>query len=678
MAIAGNLSVALSLNSARYRQGLDQARRRTDQFQRRTDGTLGRLRNSFRGVTGAVAGFAAALGLQQLLSTVDNLVKLSDAVGGNFEQFQRLEFALRQTGVGSQQTARALTTLSGFVVDLSDGTQTAVRTFDRLGLSLSDLEGRDPTEQFNLVLEALRGITDVSTRAAVAADLFGNRLALSLGPALVSTQAQLDEVGNSIAPIAEVDARNIEVFNDAMSRLGRQALALATQFSPVLTGISSFLGVVVQVTQAIPGLTQIIGAGLIAVVGVRLGQAFSGAAAFIITAQVRVLAFARASGVAAASAAANNAMVNLLTAGYGRLGPVITVAQTAMVGFGVVTRVGSLALRGFGAALRFALGPVGLVIIAVETLVSILQVGFANTLRRAANLVLRLVNVLVSLGNLIPGLDFEPFELFEIMLDEVADAADGVTTAIGALMIAAEDDPLEVATAGASMFREQLQAILDTTNPVQAASRMLAGQIDVLDEALRRGSISLDTYATTVSALQASFQDVVNMNDVNFTAPIEELNESFRSVGETIQTSLRDNLVDAFRTGSFSARSFLDDITGSILTTAANSITNSIIGSVFGGGGGGGLFGSLGPILGFNQGGIVPNTPNSRPGVDSVPALLTPGEVVTPVGEVPGGITVNFNVTGDVTRQTLQVIESNALMISGIVEQQLQDRGAFA
>jgi tape measure domain-containing protein len=78
-----------------------------------------------------------------------------------------------------------------------------------------------------------------------------------------------------------------------------------------------------------------------------------------------------------------------------------------------------------------------------------------------------------------------------------------------------------------------------------------------------------------------------------------------------------------------------------------------------------GLFGGAGLGLSFSQGGIVPNTPYSQIGKDSVPAMLTPGELVVPANKVKdfnnGGATrneqvFNINVSGDVSRQTRKEI----------------------
>jgi len=109
---------------------------------------------------------------------------------------------------------------------------------------------------------------------------------------------------------------------------------------------------------------------------------------------------------------------------------------------------------------------------------------------------------------------------------------------------------------------------------------------------------------------------------------------------------LKSELSDAIATGDWST----------IGETLMDSLTMSIINSVVGQG-----IDFLMGAIGFNQGGIVPSTPNSKSYADSVPAMLQPGELVVPVDQVDnfmsggsggGGQTFNINITGDVSRLT--------------------------
>jgi len=110
----------------------------------------------------------------------------------------------------------------------------------------------------------------------------------------------------------------------------------------------------------------------------------------------------------------------------------------------------------------------------------------------------------------------------------------------------------------------------------------------------------------------------------------------------------------------------------------------STIGSfLLGSGGAGGLFSSItgfsfGSFLGLNAGGIVPSTPYSTKGVDSVPAMLTPGELVVPADKVDnfsGNQTVvNLSITGDISRQTRTEIVRMLPTIANGVNAQNKER----
>ena len=114
---------------------------------------------------------------------------------------------------------------------------------------------------------------------------------------------------------------------------------------------------------------------------------------------------------------------------------------------------------------------------------------------------------------------------------------------------------------------------------------------------------------------------------------------------------------------------------GENLGKVFGNISSIFSGGSLGLGGGSGGSGGLGTLLNMglsffglpaflNNGGIVPNTPYSKIGVDSVPAMLTPGEMVIPADRVKSmnqesnrnTQQFNINVQGDVSRQTRKEI----------------------
>ena len=101
------------------------------------------------------------------------------------------------------------------------------------------------------------------------------------------------------------------------------------------------------------------------------------------------------------------------------------------------------------------------------------------------------------------------------------------------------------------------------------------------------------------------------------------------------------------------------------------SIGSSLLGAF---GGIGGTTGSFGLPKSFSQGGTVPSTNYSQAGVDSVPALLTPGEMVVKRSAVnnmrqQGGNNsqqvVNLNITGDISTATKKEVMKMIPQIAG-------------
>jgi tape measure domain-containing protein len=138
-----------------------------------------------------------------------------------------------------------------------------------------------------------------------------------------------------------------------------------------------------------------------------------------------------------------------------------------------------------------------------------------------------------------------------------------------------------------------------------------------------------------------------------------------QNTGESIGTDIASSMGDALDKGAKSkGTSWLSSLFG-----GAEGGLFSMLG---GSGSGGGIGSLLNTGLGFfglpaffNTGGIVPSTPYSQSGKDSVPAMLTPGELIIPANRVNDFMkgnnssqqtVVNLSITGDVSRQTRQEI----------------------
>lgn len=177
--------------------------------------------------------------------------------------------------------------------------------------------------------------------------------------------------------------------------------------------------------------------------------------------------------------------------------------------------------------------------------------------------------------------------------------------------------------------------------------------------------------------------------------------KSIKEFEDSFKAELASGLAEALKTGDFKnmLEGFLDTLTSRVIDSFAESFIDSMLkgldfssmfdfmSSGFGGKQTGGFFSDVfslfsgGSLLSFNSGGIVPNTSYSRSGVDSVPAMLTPGELVVPADKVNSfsGTTVNLSITGDISRQTRsEVIKMLPQIASGVNSQNRERNFKYA
>lgn len=195
------------------------------------DGTVGH----FRRVSGAVLNLRTLLAggllggtVAKLTSFGDQIDKQSQRVAVSAEEFQVLSHAFTLGGSGAEAVETSFRSLTARILDLQTGSTEVARTFDMLGLSLADLQGKTPLDQFRTVMVALGGIKDSSTRAALAQEAFG-RSGLALLPVLNSTGGNLDILANKMRRngqlLSDEQIRKSAQFKDALADLNRAILA---------------------------------------------------------------------------------------------------------------------------------------------------------------------------------------------------------------------------------------------------------------------------------------------------------------------------------------------------------------------------------------------------------------------------------------------------------------------
>jgi len=280
--------------------------------------------------TAGLAPLAASV--RSFASAGDVLDKMSRRTGISVEALSELGFAAEQSGADLAALEKGVRTMQRAINDLGRGLSTQTDAFGDLGLTMADLEGRSPEEQFKLIAERLSRVEDASKRAAIAQMIFGR-------------------AGTQLLPLMQDGARGIEDLQEQARSLGLTISTQTAKDAALLTDTLNIMwrvvkqGVFVVGSALAPTVIDLTNAVVRAVVT---------ATQWVRENKALVVTVAKvAAGVAAAGIAIIG--LGLLIAGVGAVFGLLA---------GAVGAVGT-ALGFIGTALGALLSPIGLVVAAV-------------------------------------------------------------------------------------------------------------------------------------------------------------------------------------------------------------------------------------------------------------------------------------------------------------------------
>ena len=274
--IIGALRVLLSANTASFDRGMSRADRRLTKFGRNMTRVLTAMAAS-----GAVALVAMT---RNSLATIDAQAKLAKQTGTTVASIQTLTHAGALAGVSMGEMANNVSQLNRRLGEAAlHGTGTAKRALDKLRISVEDLVNLDAAGRFEVIADALSGLGSEAEQSAAAYDLFGRAGATMVpllqegGDAIRAARLELEEFGSLVS---EVEKKQIEAANDAVTRLGLafQGLSnqLAVEFAPTIesaaTAIGDFIIEQEDLIEVVGKAATVIGGGL---AGAALGRLLS-------------------------------------------------------------------------------------------------------------------------------------------------------------------------------------------------------------------------------------------------------------------------------------------------------------------------------------------------------------------------------------------------------------------
>lgn len=222
------IGVRLKVADAEYYGSLRQMGPKTKQQLAGAIAGFKDLRTSVAGISpvvGALGSAFAGLSLtglaQEAIRVADELKNLGQQTGVSASFFSALQFEIEDAGSSLQSFASAITFMNRKIGEATSGNKAAIETFESIGVSLEDLQGLDPQQQFLLLSNAVSELGTDADRTGAAIDVFGRGIKqliplVSQGGDAIESMAQKQiELGNALSQ-EQID--RIDDFGDAMGR----------------------------------------------------------------------------------------------------------------------------------------------------------------------------------------------------------------------------------------------------------------------------------------------------------------------------------------------------------------------------------------------------------------------------------------------------------------------------
>ena len=221
----------------------------------------------------------------------------------------------------------------------------------------------------------------------------------------------------------------------------------------------------------------------------------------------------------------------------------------------------------------------------------------------------------------------------------------------------------------------------------QAAKRRVAEQmgddlsglsqaIDQIDAATKQITAQRQAQAEAVYKEQREFATGWKKAFEEYADDATNAAKAAERIFEKTTKGMEDAIVGFAKTGKFEFKSFMNSILEELLRSQVRQLIAQIFsiggtGSIGGGGGSTGFFGSIGKLLGFANGGMIPTNSPVLVG-ERGPELLSgaAGRVVTPNEQLGFGTTnVVYNISAVDARSFKELVASDPSFIFAVTEQ---------
>lgn len=165
-----DIKLTTDMDSSKLQAGLARARAGIKSFA-----------SSAMGQIAMLAGVAGFTGLAQKAIEFGSLQSdLANQLNMNTTAFQAFSGAMKSAGGNQEQAKKSVVALNASIIQAKEGLSTYVRAFDRMGISLENLEGKPVEQQMEIIAKAVNNATDRQSAFTSVVEIFGRRNAPQL------------------------------------------------------------------------------------------------------------------------------------------------------------------------------------------------------------------------------------------------------------------------------------------------------------------------------------------------------------------------------------------------------------------------------------------------------------------------------------------------------------------
>lgn len=201
----------------------------------------------------AAGGAAFVKSSNEVAQYGDNVDKMSQKLGLSAKSYQEWDYVMQLAGTDMGSMTTGLKTLTNKLDDAKNGSDEARGMFEKLGISMEDINTMSREDLFAKTIEGFQGMADSTDRAALANDLFGKsgqNLAPLFNQSAEATRGLIEQA-NQYGMIMSGDAVKASAdFEDALTRMQSTMTgaknALIAEFLPSLTSMMDGVSMLVS------------------------------------------------------------------------------------------------------------------------------------------------------------------------------------------------------------------------------------------------------------------------------------------------------------------------------------------------------------------------------------------------------------------------------------------------